>query len=71
MQIYADDVVDFIRGLNDRLQFEMNVISVAAEVASGTKEYRPKSSKRMRFTQKTRDLIAKAEEMDRLAGRIK
>jgi hypothetical protein len=76
MQISALDVVDFFKGHRERLKMEIKLLFDAAEMAGllATGNYRrpPKQEDvRTRYSDKTRELIEKADRKDREQGKIK
>lgn len=71
MHMYALDVLDWKRGMDKRLEYEMNLLYTAAEIAAGTKVYKPKRKEKTRYSDKVRDLIDKADALDRQLGKIK
>lgn len=69
IQITAQDVFDFHKGLSARMNVEWEQMITAAEVAAGTKVRKKKEMRR--YSNKVRQMIEEQDRKDRELGKIK
>ena len=71
IHVYAQDVLDWKRGLESRYEYDTHILYTAAEIAAGRRDRPSKNKARSKYSQKFRDLIAQEDRKDKEKGKIK